>query len=55
MSTTFQLRFDFTPPRTPYERWHADGFAGTWLDFLDFISWVPGEIPQWPPPDRRVG
>ena len=32
----------------PYERWRDDYFAGTWLDFLDFISWVPGEIPAWP-------
>ena len=30
-----------------YDRWLRSGFAGTHQDFLDFICWVPGEIPGW--------
>lgn len=42
-----QLAFGFARPPTPYERWHEAGYAGTWLDYLDFICWVPGETPEF--------
>lgn len=34
-------------PRTPYQAWHDDYHAGTWVDFLDWVLWVPGEILGW--------
>ena len=37
-----QLEFRFIGA---FAAWHADGFAGTHLDFLDWVNWVPGEVP----------
>jgi len=31
-----QLALDFDPARTPCEKWHAAGYAGTFSDWMDW-------------------
>ena len=38
----------FATPKTPYSKWHEEGFAGTFHDFLCWSAWVPGECPGSP-------
>lgn len=39
-------------PASEYERWHEDGNAGTFQDFLDWHNWVPGMNAAMVPTDE---
>lgn len=47
LSYRYALRFDQS--LSPYQSWHEEGYAGTFSDLLDWILWVPGEIPAFKP------